>query len=67
MSLEEMRKSEKVFLSPSDVAGVLESDPHTIRCTAQQRPDLIGYPYTFTGNRMKIPRLRFLEWLGVLE
>ena len=67
MSLEERRKSEKVFLSPSDVAGVLESDPHTIRCTAQQIPYLIGYPYTFTGNRMKIPRLRFLEWLGVLE
>jgi hypothetical protein len=64
MTLEEMKTSSKVFLIPAEVASVLQSDPHTIRCTAKQRPDLLGFEFTFTGNRMKIPRIAFLRWLG---
>ena len=64
MTLEEIRQSDKMFLIPKDIAGVLKSDPHTIRCTARQRPDLLGFEFTFTGNRMKIPRIAFLRWLG---
>lgn len=64
MTLEEIRSSPKLFLSPTDVAPVLGSDPHTVRCTARQRPDLLGFPFTFSGNRMKIPRIQFLRFLG---
>lgn len=67
MTLEEMKTSSKVFLIPAEVASVLQSDPHTIRCTAKQRPDLLGFEFTFTGNRMKIPRIAFLRWLGEIE
>ena len=64
MTVEEIRLSDKPFLTPADVAPVLRSDPHTIRCTARQKPHLLGFPFTFTGNRMKIPRIAFLRWLG---
>ena len=65
MTLEEMKHSAKEFLSPADVAGVMKSDPHSIRVTARQRPELLGFPFTFSGNRMKIPRTAFLTWMGV--
>ena len=64
MTVEEIRLSDKPFLTPADVAPVLRSDPHTIRCTARQKPHLLGFPFTFTGNRMKIPRIAFLRFLG---
>lgn len=64
MTLEEMQVSDKLYLTPKDISGVLGSNPQTIRVMARQRPDLVGYPFTFTGNRMKIPRLAFLTFLG---
>lgn len=64
MTLEEIKTSEKLFLTPAEVAPVLGSDPHTVRCTARQRPELLGFQFTFAGSRMKIPRIPFLRWLG---
>lgn len=64
-SIEDLIASEKAFFSPIDICGVLGSDPQTIRITARQRPDLIHYPFTFTGTRMKIPKGPFLKFMGV--
>ena len=64
MTIEEIKASPKIFLIPADIAPVLRSDPHTIRCTAKQRPDLLGFEFAFVGSRMKIPRIAFLRWLG---
>lgn len=63
MSIEELLQSNKDFLTPVEVSKILHSDPQVIRTTARQAPHLIGYPYTFIGNRMKIPRLGFIAWL----
>ena len=67
MTVEEIKASKKPFLIPAEVASVLKSDPHTIRCTARQRPELLGFEFTFIGNRMKIPRVAFLRWLGEIS
>lgn len=64
MTLEEIKTSAKLFLTPADIAPILGSDPHTVRCTARQRPELLGFQFTFSGNRMKIPRIPFLRFLG---
>lgn len=64
-TLEDLCASKKTFLSPGDVSGILGSNPQTIRVTARQRPDLIGYEFTFSGNRMKIPRIPFLRFMGI--
>lgn len=65
MTLQEIVASEKPFLTPGDIAPVLRSDPQTIRVTARTTPERVGFPFVFTGNRMKIPRLPFLRFLGV--
>ena len=64
-TLEDLCASNKAFFTPSDICNVLESNPQTIRVTARQRPDLIGYEFTFAGNRMKIPRVPFLRFMGI--
>lgn len=65
LTVSDLIESPKAFFTPGDVSGVLGSNPQTIRVTARQRPDLIGFEYTFVGNRMKIPRIPFLRFLGV--
>lgn len=62
MTLEEIRATDKPMLTAADIADLMGSDPQTIRLSAQQRPDLVRYPFTFVGNRMKIPRTGFLNW-----
>lgn len=64
-TLEELCAEEKMFFSPGDICGVLGANPQTIRVTARQRPDLIGFEFTFVGNRMKIPKIPFLRFMGV--
>ena len=63
MTINEIRGLDKPFLTPKEVAGVLGSDPQTIRVTARTAPERVGFPFTFTGNRMKIPRIPFLKFM----
>ena len=63
MTLVEIKGLDKPFLTPKEVAGVLGSDPQTIRVTARTAPERVGFPFTFTGNRMKIPRIPFLKFM----
>lgn len=63
MTMEEIRASGKDVLTVADIAPVLGAHPQWIRKTAQDTPQLIGYPFTFTGNRMKIPREGFIRWM----
>lgn len=64
MTVAEMQASEKVFLTPGDISCVLKCTPQTIRVMARQEPHMIGFPFTFVGNRMKIPRVPFLRFIG---
>ena len=61
MTLEEIRRSDKAFLLPKDIAQVLGSSEQTIRVAA--RMGLLGFPVTFVGNRTKIPRIPFLNYI----
>ena len=62
LTIKEMRVSCKEMLTPGDIAPVIGSDRFTISVTARQHPERINYPFTFVGNRMKIPRVGFLRW-----
>ena len=64
MTLEEIKRSTKTMLTPADVAGVLGSDPQTIRVTARLAPERLGFPVCRVGSRTKIPREAFLRWIG---
>lgn len=62
MTMAEIRRSGKDILTPADVAEVFGSHPQTIRITAREHPERIGYPFTFAGTAMKIPRIGFINW-----
>lgn len=62
MTLTEIRQSDKDILTVEDIAQVFGSNPQTIRISAKQHPELIGYPFAFHGSTMKIPRIGFLNW-----
>ena len=64
MTLEEIKASNQRFLRPCDICEVMESDPQTLRVTARQYPERLGFPVSFCGNRLKIPRIPFLRFLG---
>lgn len=64
-TLEQLINSDKAAFSPGDVAGVLGCDPHTLSLTARQKPERIRFPFYFSGNRMKIPKVTFLRFLGI--
>lgn len=64
MTLEEIKRSDKPFLMASDVAPVLGCDPNFVRLAAHDKPELLGFPVTILGRRVKIPRKPFLRYLG---
>lgn len=61
-TLQEIEACGKEVLIPDDVAGYLGCHPHNLRIAAHQAPELLGFPFTIIGTRMKIPREGFVQW-----
>ena len=55
MTLEDMIRSEKPFVTPQDVADVLHCSAQIIRIQARDNPEALGFPVIRVGNRTKIP------------
>ena len=63
MTLDEMRESDKRNLAPSDVAEVLGVKPYSLNVTVRLRGlSAFPFPIFLSGNRVRIPRLAFIEW-----
>lgn len=56
---------DREWFTVTEISGVLNADPQTLRLTARQRPELLGFPVIITGNRVKVPRIPFLRYMGV--
>ena len=65
MTIQEMLRSDRVYLLPADVAEVLECDPQCIRILARTDRDSLGFPVCVVGHRTKIPRIPFLRFMGL--
>lgn len=65
MTLKQIIESDKPFLTPAEVAEVLGACPQTIRNQAHDYPEKLGFPVIVTGSRTRIPRIRFLEFIGI--
>lgn len=64
-ALEAIMASNKIFLTPAEVAPILGVAAHYIRLAARQHPDYLKFPFEVYGTRTKIPRIPFLRYLGV--
>lgn len=64
MTLEDMIRSDKPFVTPQDVADVLQCSAQIIRIQARDNPEALGFPVIRVGNRTKIPRKAFVQFMG---
>lgn len=60
-TLEELAAIKKEMLTAADVAGVLGSDPMTIRWMARNEPGRLGFPVIIVKNCVKIPKAGFMN------
>lgn len=66
MTVQEMKQSEKMFLTAAEVAVVMGCDPQAIRIMARTKPERLGFPVTIVGKRTRIPRVPFLRYIGAV-
>ncbi len=62
-TLAEIELCDKEMLLPTDIAGVLDCDAHSIRLQARDDPKQLGFPVVVVGTRIKIPREGFLKFM----
>ncbi len=64
MTLKDIEAIDREFLTPAEVASVLQCAPQAIRDQASKHPELLGFHCCKVGNRVKIPRLAFIAWMA---
>lgn len=63
MTIAEIEASTADMLTAYDVAEILGSDPATIRLMVRDDPEALRPLAPIrTGNRVKFPRMRFINW-----
>lgn len=67
MTLEDIIRSDKPFITPQDAADVLQCSAQLIRIQARDNPEALGFPVIRVGNRTKIPRKAFVRFMGESE
>ena len=58
-------KTDREWFTAEEICRVLNMDPQTLRLTARQRPELLGFPSVISGCRVRFPRIPFLRHMGV--
>ena len=63
MTLQEILKSDKVFLTPTEVSEVIGCMPYSINTQAKADPSKLGFPVCMMGVTVRIPRQGFSHGL----
>lgn len=58
-------QKERDYFIPKEASKYLNCDPYNLNLLAKE--DKLPFPYIMVGNRLKIPKKSFLEWLGIEE
>ena len=66
-ALETLAAKDSEFLLIREIAPILGANPQTIRCQAQQRPEMLGFPVIVIGSRVKIPKRPFIQFMTQLQ
>ena len=62
MTLEDLEKIDKNFLTPKDISKFLGCDQYTINLQAQADKEKLGFPVVVTASRVRIPKEGFIFW-----
>jgi len=65
MTLEDIKRIPKEFLTAADVAAYLQTDPSVVRYQAHEDHAALGFPVVVLKSRVKIPKDRFIEWFEI--
>ena len=63
-AIEKIKSQTEPMITPALAAAVIGCNPHLIRVQAAQAPHMLGFPVMRVGNRTKIPKRAFLEFIG---
>ncbi len=63
MTWEQIKQSEKDFLTPSEIGEFLQCNPQTLRVAVKTNKDLVGFHCSMIGQTVRIPRLAFIRWV----
>lgn len=62
MTLAEIERLDKDFLTVQEVAECIHCDAQLIRDEASKNPKFLGFPVSKIGHSFKIPRPGFVNW-----
>ncbi len=62
-TLEDIEDLDCDILTCQQIAPILRANPATLRLQARERPELLGFPVTVCGNRVRIPRQPFIAFM----
>ena len=62
MTIAEIEKLGRDFLTVQEVSECIHCDPQLIRDEAKKDPKFLGFPITKAGHSYKIPREGFVNW-----
>lgn len=63
MTWQELKQSEKLFVTADDVSEVLNCDPQTLRLAVREKKELVGFNCSMIGKTLRIPRQAFIKWV----
>ena len=63
VALNQIRNSDALVITAADASKVLGCDPQTLRSAA--KAGTLAFPVDILGSRILIPRVTFLEHLGI--
>lgn len=64
-AIRQIQQSEETTITPALAAAAIGSDPQWIRYVAKNNPEQLGFRVIRLNSRVKIPRIPFLEYLGI--
>ena len=67
MTIPEIKKCEKVFLTSKDVCGLLACDAYDINLQAHEDQSKLGFQTIVIGRAVKSPRIPVLKFIGAVD
>ena len=59
-TIDEIKATDKAFLTCAEIAPVIGSDAHALRIEAKKKDSRLGFPVLIIGSRVKIPVAGFI-------
>lgn len=67
ITFDDLLRMDAVVIPGTWAAQAMGMDSTRLIGYARERPELIGYPFQLSGNRMKVARVPFLKFWGLTD